>query len=89
MKVKMTKEILAVIHMIQLQRLSYSILHNEILNDKHDYIADLESLFNDIPLPDGMNASRACFEAVLSYPLNDEIMKTEYAELGNKFEFGF
>jgi hypothetical protein len=89
MKVQMTKEILAVIDMIHSQRRAYSILHNEILNDKHDYIEDLEILYNDIPLPNGMNKSRACFESVLSYPLNDEIMRTEAKDLSTKFQFGF
>ncbi len=89
MKTKMTMKILTTIDYIQTQRKALAILHNEIKPDKVNYIKELEEIYNNIPLPQGMNASKACFEAVLSYPLTSEIMSTEAEDLPKKFEFGY
>lgn len=89
MKIKMSMKILTIIDYIQSQRRALAILHNEIKPDKVNYIKELEEIYNQLPLPQGMNTSIACFEAVLHYPLTDEIMSTRAEELQDKFEFGY
>lgn len=89
MKTKMTMEILTIIDYIQAQRKAFAILHNRIIPSKHDYIKELENIYNKLPLSEGINTSKACFESVLFYKLTDEIMNTNAEELSDKFEFSY
>ena len=89
MKMPMSYEILAMIYYLQTQRKASSILHNELLKDKEDYIEELYNNYRNLPIPEGMNTSNACFEAALYYPITEKIMNTEAEDLSKEFEFGF
>ena len=48
----------------------------------------VKQYFYSLPLPDGMKHNAACFEAVLSYPI-EKTLSTEACELPQKFSFGY
>jgi hypothetical protein len=89
MKLRMTMEILTIIHYVQTQRTAFATLNVDILKNKKDYIQELREIYNSLPLPDGLNTSNACFEAILLYPLNDKIMNSESIDLPKNFYFGY
>lgn len=49
---------------------------------------EAEKYFKSLPMPEGMDHSRACFEAIMSYPVYGAIMNAEQEEYGN-YEFRY
>ena len=89
MKVPMTKEIQSVICAIHDYSKYLRSYHHFVLNElDFDWWQEAENFYNKMPLPEGMNSSKACFNAVMWYPINDTI-DTLSEELPGKFSFGF
>ena len=65
--------------------------HMSVLgNENYDWWHETEKLYNSMRdvLPEGMNTSLVCFEAVMSYKI-DETTDTLFEELPKKFRFSF
>lgn len=95
MKTKMNRDILVTILAV---RSHYSAFYYDMEQRKRkqdwrakDYGAALEDTakyFKSLSLPDGMDHSEACFNAILAYPVYGEIYHAEEEDY-DKFEFGF
>ena len=64
-----------------------NIARNDDINEKCDWYSETFGYYKSLKLPDGMNYSKACFEAVLSYPI--ETTSNTSADMLSKFKFGF
>lgn len=96
MVTKMTDEIVVTILAVQsynkfayydhLQRLDYG---REWKTKDYGYPwKKTEEYYKSLTLPEGLNHSRACFEAVMNYPIYGDIKNAERSEYGN-YEFRY
>ena len=81
----MSKDMQSVIIAVQRFKAWYYV-HCEICG-VHPNFRKIKEYYYDLPKPDGMDNSIACFEAVLNYPINDTV-NVEENDLHN-FQFGY
>ncbi len=89
MRTPLTQEIQSVIIAVRDYKKFLQSYHVFLLKEEqYDCEAGAESFYKSLQLPAGMNTSKACFNAVMSYPI-DTTVETEMEDLPNKFEFGY
>lgn len=91
MKINFNKELLNTIHAVRDYRRFLSSYHVHLLGeDQFDKDAEAEKFFYSLPITGGLPKSKACYEAITSYPtgsLNwiDSILEDDL----KNYEFGF
>lgn len=91
MKIKFNKEILNTIHAVRDYRRFLSSYHIHLLNNSQfDKDVEAEKFFYNLPITGGLPKSKACYEAIISYPKGslewiDSVLENEL----QNYEFGF
>lgn len=89
MKTSMNEKIQSIICAVHAYKKHLISYYNFVLGEKnYNWYDETKRFYNTLPLPEGMSDNIACFEAVLSYPI-DETLNTEMDELPHKFSFGY
>lgn len=87
MKTPLTEEILNVIIAVQFYK-RYVHADNIVKKESVDLYKVTEEYYKSLPLPAELNTSKACFEAVLHYPIGKTI-NTQAKDLPKNFNFGY
>ena len=87
MKVPLTEEILNIIIATQFYK---QFAHADSIAKKEsvDLYKATKEYYENLPLPNELNTSKACFEAILHYPMGKTI-NTQAKDLPKNFNFGY
>jgi hypothetical protein len=89
MKIPLKKDTQQIILLMQKYQEFNRIYYYGILkNDNYDWYGDAQRFYYTLPLPEGLNTSDYCFDAILRYPV-DKTMNTPKEDLPKLFTFEY